>query len=476
VNVLAIDQGTSGTKAIVVDESGTLRAISEVPVHPEYLPDGGVEQDPAELLTSVLTAGRQAARACGGRVDAVALANQGETVLAWDPRSGAPLSRAIVWQDRRSEGICAALAGHAGYIAERTGLVLDPYFSAPKMAWLRSQVTADGVVTTTDSWLLHHLTGELVTDVTTASRSLLLDLDSVTWHERLLAIFGLQGEALPRLVSCDEVVGTTAAFGPDAPVAGLLVDQQSALLAEGCVDPGDAKCTYGTGAFVLANTGKTAERSAAGLTASLAWRTREGTNYCLDGQVYTAGSAVRWMLDLGLVGSVPEMDGAAAPDGGGVMFVPALAGLAAPWWRPDARASLTGLGLSTGRGEIVRAVLEGIAAQVTELIGAFNADLGTPIRALRVDGGLTNSAVLLQAQADLLQMPVEVYPSPHATPLGVAAAARLALHPGLKLADVAWPWAPGAVHEPRWTADRAGEFLGRWRDALARTLGQPEAL
>lgn len=310
--------------------------------------------------------------------------------------------------------------------------------------------------------MLHRLTGEFVTDVTTASRSLLVDLDSVMWDDRLLAIFGLRGEALPRLVSCDQIVGTTAAFGPDTPVAGLLVDQQSALLAEGCLAPSSAKCTYGTGAFVLANTGKAPERSTAGLTTSVAWTIREGTNYCLDGQVYTAGSAVRWMLDLGLIESVPKIDSVAGPDSRGVMFVPALAGLAAPWWRPDARASLTGLGLSTGRGALVRLVLEGITAQVTELIDAFNADLPAPIRALRVDGGLTSSAVLLQAQADLLQMPVEVYPSPHATPLGVAAAARLALRPDLTLAHAAWPWAPAG--------GLRAAVVGRPRSGVSRPL------
>ena len=260
MSVLAIDQGTSGTKAIVVDDAGVFRAVVEVPVRPVYLEGGGVEQDPAGLLASVLEAGRRACAAAGLPIDAVALANQGETVLAWDPRTGRPLSQAIVWQDNRSAGICEDLSPHASLIARRTGLVLDPYFSAPKMTWLRRNVTREGVVTTTDAWLVHHLTGAFVSDVTTASRSLVLDLDTTRWDPELLGIFGLEGEPLPRLVGCDEVVGTTSAFGPDIPVVGLIVDQQAALLAEACLEPGMAKFTYGTGAFLLASTGMDAVR------------------------------------------------------------------------------------------------------------------------------------------------------------------------------------------------------------------------
>jgi len=408
-------------------------------------------------------------------IDAVALANQGETVLAWDRSTGEPLSPAIVWQDSRSQEVCDELGNHRDYVAARTGLVLDPYFSAPKMTWLRRHVTREGVVTTTDSWLLHQLTGEFVTDVTTASRSLVMDLDAMRWDAELLELFGLEDEWLPRIVACDEVIGSTSVFGGEVPVAGLIVDQQSALLAEGCFEVGSAKCTFGTGAFLLANTGREATRSANGLTTSVAWRTADEAAYCLDGQVYTAASAVRWMTDLGLIASAQDMDDAAAPDSAGVLFVPSLAGLAAPWWRSDALASLSGLSLAATRGHLVRAVLEGIAAQVADLMRVFSADMGAPINSLRVDGGLTRSAVLMQAQADLLQVPVEVYPSSHATPLGAAALARLALSPGLRLADVLWTWEPARVYTPRWSADRAADFLGRWRDAVEATLtdGRP---
>jgi glycerol kinase len=465
-HVLAIDQGTSGTKAIVVDRAGQVVSIAESALRPEYLAGGGVEQDPEALWNSVVETGRRALEEAGVPVAAVALANQGETVLAWDRATGRPLSRAIVWQDRRAESICAALADSAGEVARRTGLVLDPYFSAPKMAWLRANVTRAGVVTTTDTWLVHRLCGAFVTDVSTASRSLLLDLDATTWSADLLALFGLADEPLPDVVACDQIVGVTTAFGGEPiPVAGLIVDQQAALLAESCLDPGAAKCTFGTGAFLLAQLGPNAARSGAGLTTSVAWTLRGDTSYCADGQVYTAASAVRWAIDLGLVSAADQLDAVSASvqDSGGVLCVPALAGLAAPWWDAQATASFTGMTLSSGRGHLVRALLEGIAAQVACLAELVARDLGQPLSRLRVDGGLTRSATLMQAQADLARLPVEVYPSAHATPLGAAACARLAIEPDLSPADVVGTWTPQHTYEPVWSADRAADLLDRWK-------------
>ena len=469
-NILAIDQGTSGTKAIVVDSLGLVLASAEVAVSPSYLDGGGVEQDPIALLDSVLSTGRRAVAEAGVPIAAVALANQGETVLAWDRASGTPLSPAIVWQDSRSAAICAARSAAAGRVAELTGLVLDPYFSAPKMRWIRDNVTTDGVVTTTDTWLVFQLCGAFVTDSSTASRSLLLNLDEAAWSSELLAIFGLEAEELPEIVASDEVVGVTDAFGGSVPVTGLIVDQQAALLAEACVDAGMAKCTFGTGAFLLAQAGRTAARSTAGLTTSVSWTLRDETSYCLDGQVYTAASAVRWITELGLISGPAELDSVSAPANDGVLCVPALAGLAAPWWDSGATASFSGMTLSSGPGHLVRAVLEGIAAQVSALMDLVARDLGTPLARLRVDGGLTRSAVLMQAQADLAQVPVDVYPSPHATALGAAACARLAVTPDLSVLDVVGGWSPAATYEPTWSPDRASEHLERWHRAAASTL------
>ena len=467
--VLTIDQGTSGTKALVVDGDGNLLGLSEHPVRPHYLPGGGVEQDPHELLASVVGAGRAAVSKAGVPIDVVTIANQGETVLAWDPDTGKPLSKMIVWQDRRAESICAELAAHKDTFAQRTGLVLDPYFSAPKLAWLRRNVTRAGVVTTSDSWLIHQLTGEFVTDASTASRSLLTDLDTATWDNELLGLFGLADEHLPTITPCDAVIGTTAAFGGTAAVGGLVVDQQAALIGEGCLRPGEAKCTFGTGAFLLANTGTTATRSSAGLAASVAWQVRDQTTYCVDGQVYTAASAVRWMEQLGYITTAADMDKVAAEDADGVLAVPALAGLGAPWWRPEAKASVTGMTLSTTVGHLVVAILQGIAAQVAELGSSVAQDLRQPLTRLRVDGGLTQCQTLMQSVADLMQIEIEVYPSAHATPLGAAALARMAHDPSLGLADAVIPWQPSLVYTPRWSAEQADDFRGRWNAAVDAT-------
>lgn len=472
MNILAIDQGTSATKALVVSSERGVLAEAEVPVHPTAVGDGGVQQDPEELWTSVLTAGRQALARAGEPIGAVGLANQGETVLAWERATGAPLSAAISWQDRRARSVCEQLADRAERLRFLTGLPLDPYFAAPKIRWLRSHVTRDGVCTTTDVWLLHRLTGAYVTDAATASRTLLLDLDSVSWSSEACELFGVDPEVLPVIVGCTEPVGETSAFGAIAAVAGLAVDQQAALFAQGCLTAGEAKCTYGTGAFLLATVGTRPRRSAAGLAACVAWRLGDETTYCLDGQVYTAGAAVNWLQRVGLLGDPAELDaiGGQVTDSGGVVFVPSLAGLAAPFWRPGARGALVGLSLATERAHLIRAVVEGIAAQVAWLARAVAEDLGQPLARLRVDGGLTRSRLLMQLQADLVQVPVEVYPSPNATALGVAAFARLGIGAARDSAAAIGSWSPAATYEPRLNTDEAETRLQVWRRVAEGTM------
>ncbi|MEU6673535.1 FGGY family carbohydrate kinase [Streptomyces sp. NPDC046925] len=466
--VLAIDQGTSGTKALVLCPERGVIGTGVAPVRPRHLPGGLVEVDPAALYASVVDAGRRALADAGEPVAAVGLANQGETVLAWDPVSGRPLTEAIVWQDRRAEPLCAELAPYAEELRHLTGLPLDPYFAAPKMAWIRRHLTREGVVTTSDAWLVHQLTGEFVTDAATAGRTQLLDLDDVTWSRRALDVFGLADERLPRVVDAAGPVGATKAFGTELPLTGLLVDQQAALLAQDVTEPGTAKCTYGTGAFLLAQTGSLPRRGDSGLVSCVAWRLAGESSYCLDGQVYTAASAVRWLTDLGVIEGAADLDlvGSSVPDTGGVTFVPALAGLAAPWWRGDLRGSITGLGLDTTPGHLVRALCEGIAAQVASLADAVAADLGEPLTSLRVDGGLTRSSLLMQTQADLLQIPVEVSALPDVTALGVGAVARLGLDPQLTVRDAVPRWRPAAVYEPKIDAARAAERLGGFRSAV----------
>ncbi|WP_217166999.1 FGGY family carbohydrate kinase [Streptomyces sp. AC512_CC834] len=471
-SVLAVDQGTSGTKALVICPERGVVGTGFAEVRPRFLPGGLVEVDPRELYASVVDAGRRALADADEPVAALGLANQGETVLAWDPDTGRPLTDALVWQDRRAEPLCRELDGQADELRHLTGLPLDPYFAAPKMAWIRRHLTPGGHVTTSDTWLVHRLTGAHVTDAATASRTQLLDLDRAEWSPRARELYGLSGERLPDVVDNAVHVGTTKAFGPELPLTGLAVDQQAALLAQRITEPGTAKCTYGTGAFLLAHTGDTPRRGTSGLAACVAWRLGGRTDYCLDGQVYTAASAVRWLTDLGVIGGAADLDpvGATVPDTGGVTFVPSLAGLAAPWWRGDLRGSLTGLGLDTTPGHLVRALCEGLAAQVAELADATAADLGTPLTVLRVDGGLTRSALLMQTQADLLQRPVEVSALPDATALGVGALARLGANPALPFAEALPAAGPVTVYEPRITADEATDRRTRFRTAVTVLL------
>lgn len=470
--ILAIDQGTSATKALVVADDGGILAQAEVPVACVTTADGGVEQDPDILWDSVLAAGRQAVAAAAQPIAAVGLANQGETVLAWDRATTAPLSQAISWQDRRAAVVCDRLAAQAPELQRRTGLPLDPYFSAAKIAWLREHVTGDGVCTTTDAWLLSRLAGAFVTDAATASRTALMDLDRVCWSEEACTLFEIDPATLPAIVDCAAIVGETSTFGSAARVVGLAVDQQAALFAEACLGPGEAKCTYGTGAFLLATVGDQPRRSATGLVGCVAWRLAGRSTYCLDAQVYSAGAAVSWLERVGLVAGPADLDavGGSVADAGGVTFVPGLAGLGAPFWRPHARGGFVGLSLATERAHLVRAVVEGIAAQIAWLAHAVADDLGHPLARLRVDGGLTRSRVLMQVQADLLQAPIEVYPSPHATALGIAALARLGCGLVASPAQAVGGWRPSAVYEPSIGADEAETRRQAWRRAVDATM------
>lgn len=475
--LLAIDQGTSSTKAIVLD-GDRLLGMGEVAVDVRASVDGAVECDAAQLWDSVVGAVEIAIEQAGRpSIEAIGLANQGETVVAWDRPSGRPLAPAVVWQDRRSTDVCRQLERHAPRLAAITGLPLDPYFVAPKMRWLRERVDDTAVITTTDTWLLHRMCGEFVTDVATAGRSLLLDLDTACWSEEACAAFGIAPNDLPRIVGNAEPIGECTAFGFLAPVTGACVDQQAALFAESCHDLGDAKCTYGTGAFLLACAGRAPVRSGAGLAGCVAWRIGDTTTWCLDGQVYTVGAAVTWLIKMGIIDDPADLDrvGSTVDDAGGVTFVPALAGLAAPYWRPDAKAAFTGLSLGTERGHLVRATLEGIAVQVALLGRAASTDLGSPLTRLRVDGGVTRSALLLQIQADLAQVPLEVYPSPHATAFGVAALAQIGLGTGAPRTVVGagigmGTWRPERTVEPHASATEAEERIRRWQVVADATM------
>lgn len=460
MGILAVDQGTSATKAIVWDDG--VRAEVDVPVAGTTYDDDAVEQDPEALLASVLDAGRQAAeRAAGVAIDAIGLGNQGETVLAWDRQTGEALTTAVSWQDRRAASVSEAIdEATAARLLAITGLPVDPYFAAPKLAWVREHLLtaaqrddANIVVTTIDAWTTFRLTGAFVTDPSTASRVQAMDARTMRWSAEACAAYGLDPDRLPRIAACDETVGTTRAFtGAEVPVTALMVDQQAALFGQGCTEAGTAKCTYGTGAFLLANIGDELRISRSGLATSVAWAMRDGTRrYCVDGQVYTAGAALSWLVRAGFLAAPEDLDAACASVEGtaGVTFVPTFAGAGAPTWDPHAKASIEGLSLATTGAHVVRAFAEGLAREIALLADAVAADLGRPLTSLAVDGGLTNSRFLMQAQADALGAPVRIAPFACATALGIAAMARRgALGPGAEDAIIRG-WEPERVHEPR---------------------------
>jgi glycerol kinase len=466
--VLAIDQGTTATKAVVISADEEVLAYAAERIATKALPGGGMEQDPEEIWRSIQSSATKAIAKAGRRIDAVALATQGESVLAFDPHTGTPLSPLITWQDRRADGICRRLANHADELAASTGLRLSSYFTAPKLVWLRENVTRHGVIGTIDTWLLHRLTGHFATDTATASRSLLVDLASGTWNPRLTDIFGLAAERLPRIVANDEIVGHTREFGPPLPVAGVILDQPAALLAQRRLKPGQAKVTYGTGAFLLANAGSRPPKAPtptpamdiapSALTCSTAWQIGDQRTLCLDGQVFSAASAISWLSRIGVLRRAADLDAVCADSPGGAIFVPSF--------DEPGGARITGLDLATGRGQIVSAAVHGIAAAVAELYD----QAGLAEDVLSVDGGLTNSTMLLQAQADLLQVPVRAYPGAHATAQGAAVLARIALDRTAveELEAVPNRQTTKLIH-PKWTRDQATEYRTRWRETAGHT-------
>jgi len=448
--ILAIDQGTTGTTCLALDDDlhVTGRGYRELPQH--FPRPGWVEHDPEEIWASVT----EAARDAGGDPTVVAITNQRETTLLWDRATGKPVAPAIVWQDRRTAERCRAL--DAELIRRKTGLVPDPYFSATKLEWLLHEHPRDGLAFgTVDSFLVWRLTGgeQHVIDVTNASRTLLVDLETLDWDDELLTLFGIPRDLLPRIVGSAEPVGEGELNGRRVAVRGIAGDQQAALYGQGCHAPGEGKATYGTGSFVLVHTGDDASAPPAGLL-----KTAAADGYALEGAVLTSGAAVQWLRDgLGLIGSAAETEELArsVDDTGGVHFVPALTGLGSPWWDPDARGLLTGLTRGTTTAHLVRAALEAIAHQVADVVDALP---GAP-RVLRADGGATANTFLMQFQADLLQAPVEVAAERETTALGAAALAA-GRETGVGV---------GAVYEPKRSLDEVAERRAGWRLALDLT-------
>ena len=435
--VLALDQGTTGSTALLVDAEGRVlgRGYHEIAQH--YPEPGWVEHDPEELWGATLAAGRDAlaaARITGRDLAAIGITNQRETTVLWDRGSGAPLHRAIVWQDRRTADRCRRL--DAARIADLTGLVPDPYFSATKIEWLlgklrpRAAATAFGTV---DSWLVHRLTkGRAhVTDPTNASRTMLYDIGAMRWSEELLAVFGVPREILPevRPSSGECAVADAEWFGAEVPIAGIAGDQQAALFGQGCFTAGTAKNTYGTGAFLLMNTGAERVRSTRGLLTTIACDARGRPAYALEGSVFVAGAAVQWLRDgLGLISDAKESEALArsVADTSGVVFVPAFVGLGAPYWESGARGAIFGLTRGTTKAHLVRAALEAMAYSTREVLEAMSGDAGLTLAGLKVDGGAAANDWLMQFQADVLGLSVTRPDVVESTAMGAAGLAGLA--------------------------------------------------
>ncbi|MFN7143293.1 MAG: glycerol kinase GlpK [Myxococcota bacterium] len=483
--VLAIDQGTTGTTAVLMDARSRVVASRNVEF-PNHFPSPGlVEHDPADIWASVERAVVGALQDIDPeRIAAVGITNQRETSLFWSPKDGRAAHRALVWQDRRTAPRCEQLRqeGWEDRIRSRTGLVIDPYFSGTKAEWVLQHVpgvredAATGALRfgTVDSFVAWKLTGEHVTDPSNASRTLLFDIHRLAWDEELCALFGVPAACLPRVVDNAGVFGVTRGVGflPDGiPVAGMAGDQQSALFGQACFAPGMAKCTYGTGAFALLNTGGWAVASRHGLLTTVGWRLDGQTSYVLEGSAFIAGAAVQWLRDgLGFFSSSAEVEALATsvPDSGGVSFVPALAGLGAPHWRPDARGALTGLTRGTTRAHIARAVLEGVALQITDILTAMAGDAGRPIAELRVDGGAARNDLLMQFQADVLGVTCVRPTNLETTAMGAAYLAGLGTGFWSSPEAVRAAWAEDRRFTPAMPADARAARLDAWTAAVAK--------
>jgi glycerol kinase len=484
--ILAIDQGTTGTTCLLFDEQAELigRAYREFEQH--FPRPGWVEHDADEIWNVTHAVAGEALDDAGiapGELQAVGITNQRETVCVWDPESGEPLHRAIVWQDRRTAARCDELReqGREPLVRERTGLIVDPYFSGTKIEWMLQNVeglreraeSGRAVFGTVDAWVIYKLTGELATDPSNASRTMLFDIKAGAWDPELLELLGVPERSLPNVVTSSGEIGTTrpdALHGHQVPVAGVAGDQQAALFGQACVDPGLGKNTYGTGSFVLQNAGYQAPPPVEGLLSTVAWGIGERLSYALEAAIFVTGAAVQWLRDgLGMIAAASETEQLAASlDGNdGVYFVPALTGLGSPHWDPYARGTIVGLTRGAGKAHLARATLEAIAYQTVDAVRAMEGASGVELSELRADGGATANDWLMQFQADVLGVPVVVPEIPETTALGAAYLAGVGT--GLwTLEQVRTSWRERRRYEPAMADDERGKLLHDWRRALER--------
>jgi glycerol kinase len=489
--ILAIDQGTTSSRAIIFDHSGAIKAMAQREFTQHYPQPGWVEHDPAEIWST--QAGVVAEAVASGGIQArdlaaIGITNQRETTIVWDRRTGEAICPAIVWQDRRTAAHCDQLKaeGRAEMIQKKTGLVLDAYFSGTKLKWILDNVdgarkhaeAGELAFGTVDSWLAWKLTGGAVhiTDPSNASRTSLYNIHTGQWDWELLDLFGVPEKMLPRVKSSSEVYAETAAglFGARVPVAGMAGDQQAALFGQMCIRPGLLKHTYGTGGFMMLNTGDTAIASANNLLTTIAWQINGKVTYALEGSIFIAGAVVQWLRDgLGLIRSSAEIEKLAAtvPDNGGVYIVPAFAGLGAPHWDQYARGTITGLTRGTTAGHLARAALESIAFQSADVLEAMEADAKFPVKELRVDGGATVNDGLMQFQADMLGIPLVRPRVTETTALGAACLAGLAVGFWKDTGELEEMWQRQQTFQPAMDAAKVAALKHDWRKAVARAKG-----
>jgi glycerol kinase len=489
--ILALDQGTTSSRAIVFDHDGGIRAVAQKEFTQIFPSAGWVEHDPGEIWASQIGVAVEAlgrAEVRPSELAAIGITNQRETTIVWDRETGEPVYNAIVWQDRRTADYCERLKsqGAGEMIQARTGLLIDAYFSASKIRWILdnvdgAQARADAgklAFGTVDSWLVWKLTGRArhITDVSNASRTMLFNIHTLQWDEELLRLFAVPESMLPEVRSSSETYGTVSeSLGiASVPISGIAGDQQAALFGQMCRQPGMSKNTYGTGCFLLQNIGTIPKRSKQQLVTTVGWKIGARTEYALEGSVFIGGAVVQWIRDgLGLIRTAAEIEPLAASvaDNGGVYLVPAFAGLGAPHWDPYARGTLVGITRGTSSGHIARAALESIAYQVADLLDAMSADAGIPLKELRVDGGAATNNALMQFQADLLGVPVVRPAVTETTALGAAYLAGIAVGFWQSIDEVSGQWKVDRRFEPAMARTTAAALRERWTDALQRSKG-----
>lgn len=490
--ILALDQGTSSSRAIVFDETGKSCAVAQREFRQIFPKSGWVEHDPHEIWSSQASVIAEAIAMMdinGLNIAGIGITNQRETTIVWDSETEEPIYNAIVWQDRRTSDYCDELKsrGLTDMIRQKTGLIIDAYFSATKIKWILDHVpgarerAAKGKLLfgTVDTWLIWRLTrGEVhVTDVSNASRTMLFNINTLEWDQELLDLFEIPRSMMPEVKSSSEVYGhtKTTIFAHKVPIAGIAGDQQAALFGQMCTEPGMVKNTYGTGCFLLMNSGEKPILSKNNLITTVAWKIGDKVNYALEGSIFVGGSVVQWLRDgLGVINSSSEVEELASrvSDTNGVYFVPALTGLGAPWWDQYARGTIVGISRGTNTAHIARAALEGIAFQTMDITNAMSLDAGIPLKALKVDGGASRNNLLMQFQADILGIQVIRPQVVETTALGAAYLAGLAVGYWSSIDDIRKQWQVDRVFEPSWEEDKIQTAKAGWHDAVKRTLSE----